>query len=193
MRKKRIFVLLGHPDSESRGRQLLDAYERAAKEAGHEVRRTNLGELKFDPVLHKGYREIQELEPDLIKIQEDIKWCEHFVILYPNWWITMPALLKGMFDRLWLPGFAFHFYDKHSYRWQKLLTGRTARVFVTMDSPPLWERLLLGDFTNEIKRGILGFAGFKVHLTKIGPMKNASSARLARFEKIFVRLGQKGE
>ena len=75
MRQKKIFVLVGHPDSESLSGELATHYVYGAEEAGHEVRRTNLGQLQFDPILHKAYKEIQPLEPDLLKIQEDIKWA----------------------------------------------------------------------------------------------------------------------
>src|SRR3989344_2559744 len=58
----------------------------------------------------------------------------------------MPALLKGLFDRAWLPGFAYKFLPS-GIGWVRLLKGRTARVFVTSDSPPLMARVLFRDNT----------------------------------------------
>lgn len=45
-----------------------------------------------------------ELEEDLVKAQELIRWADHLVFVYPIWWGTMPAVLKGFFDRVFLPG-----------------------------------------------------------------------------------------
>lgn len=177
----KIFILIGHPDKESFNKELAFSYAEGAKERGHEVRITNLGDLQFDSILHRGYREIQELEPDLKKAQEAIKWCDHFVIFYPSWWSTMPALLKGFFDRVWLPGFAFHFHQNGIW-WDGLLKGRTARVFVTSDAPPIFTRIIFGDTTNEIRKGILWFAGFKVKVKKIGPLKNISEIKKLKWK-----------
>ncbi len=192
MVQKKIFIFLGHPDKETRCGSFADAYEAGAKEAGHDVRRVNIGDMQFDPILHKGYKVIQEMEPDIKMVQENIKWCEHFVILYPTWWSTMPALLKGFFDRAWLPMFAFHFH-RNNMGWDKLLKGRSATVFVTSDSQPLIARILFGDTTNEIKKCILGFAGFSpIRIHKIGPLKNITPDRLegwrAKFKKWGARL-----
>ena len=57
--QKKIVILLGHPDTtETISGQVADAYEAAARKAGHEVQRFNLGELHFDPILHKGFKVI---------------------------------------------------------------------------------------------------------------------------------------
>jgi len=171
-KKKKVLVLLGQEDRDTFCGSLATVYQKGAEQNGHMVRRVNIGDLKFDPLLHKGYKIIQELEPDLKKLQEDIRWADHIAIFYPTWWSGMPAILKGLFDRMWLPGFAFHFHK--TLGWDKLLKGRTAHVFITMDSWPMVSRMLFGDSTNEISRAILGFAGIHpVKITKVGPLKHA--------------------
>lgn len=197
-RKKKITILLGHSDAETLSGELATIYESAAKKAGHEVRRTNIGDMRFDPILHKGYKVIQELEPDLKKLQEDITWCDHFVVIYPNWWCTMPALLKGLFDRMWLPGFCFGFHKKgilgHYHVWKRYMRGKTARVFVLSGSPPFILWLLFGDYTNEIKQGILWFVGFKVKLTRLGPTDhNPPKWKVNSWLRKAARLGRLGE
>lgn len=194
---RRIFILVGHPARESSAGSLADEYESGAREAGHEVRRMNLADLAFDPILHEGYKEIQPLEPDLVAVQENMKWAEHIVILYPNWWCTMPALLKGMFDRMYLPGFAFRFKKdaegNQTIWWEKMLTGRSAHVVVTTGTHPWVVRFLFGDYTNEIKRGILGFGGISpVRVTTIGPCDSASERQKERWRQKFYKLGKKG-
>ena len=192
-RKKKIFILMGHPDSDSLNCTLADEYQRGAEEAGHEVRRMNLGELNFDPILHHGYRLMQELEPDLLMFQENMRWCEHFTVFYPSWWSTMPALLKGLFDRTWLPGFAFKFTSDFS--WQKLLKGRSATMFVTSDTIPFIQRIMFGDTTNELRNGILWFAGFgPIYVRKFGYLRHFNStARRERIKKTVYNFGKRAK
>ena len=168
---KKIFILLGHPDNDSFNFTLADSYQEGAESAGHEVRRMNIGDMKFDPILHHGYRVIQELEPDLVAFQENVKWCDHFVIFYPSWWSTMPALLKGLFDRVWMPGFAYKFTS--DFTWKRLLKGKTASMFVTSDTVPFAQRIIFGDTTNELRKGILWFSGFSpIWVRKFGYLKH---------------------
>ncbi|OGG76267.1 hypothetical protein A2950_01475 [Candidatus Kaiserbacteria bacterium RIFCSPLOWO2_01_FULL_55_19] len=189
---RKIFVLLGHSHTQGFTAELADAYEHAARAASHEVRRLNLGELKFDPILHKGYREIQPLEPDLVTVQENIRWADHVVILYPNWWTSMPALLKGMFDRMWLPDFAFSF-SKENHDIAELLKGKTARVIVVDGAQsPFMTRLKYGDYTNEISRGILGFSGMSAQVTTMGPCEHPDAAKHAAWVAQVQELGSQG-
>ncbi len=190
---KKIFILLGHPDTDSFNCSLADEYERGAEEAGHEVRRMNICDMKFDPVLHHGYRVIQELEPDIVSFHENVKWSDHFVVFYPSWWSTMPALLKGLIDRAWIPGFAYKFTGE--FTWKKLLKGKSATMFVTSDTMPLVQRVMFGDTTNELKWGVLWFSGFgPIRVRKFGYLKHFhSTGRRERIKRTVYKRGAKAK
>lgn len=193
----KIYIFLGNPDKEGTlGASLADTYESAARAAGHEVRRANIGDLSFDPILHKGYRTIQELEPDLKQVQEDVKWCDHFVVVYPIWWSTMPAILKGMIDRMWLPAFAFRFIKtpsgKSTMGWHRLLKGKTARVIVTLKNQAWLEHFMYGNFTSDIANAILRFSGFKVCITEVGNAEALSERAKTAWQKRITTLARAG-
>ena len=182
---------MGHPDKDTFNGALASEYERGAGEAGYEVRRMNIGDMAFDPILHLGYKQIQELEPDLVAFQENVRWCQHLVILYPSWWSTMPAILKGLVDRVWLPGFAFKF-TPGGKMWQKLLKGRSASMIITSDTAPLIQRLVFGDTTDELRRGILWFAGFSpVRVHKFGYLKHFGLWHRERLKRKVYSLGRR--
>jgi putative NADPH-quinone reductase len=175
---KNITVILGHPDSNSYCAAIATAYADAAEAAGNNVKFFKLGEIAFDPTLHHGYGKIQELEPGLKTIQDAITWAQHLVFIYPNWWGSMPALLKGFFDRVFLPGYAFKYRDNSRF-WDRLLVGRSAHAIVTMDTPP-WYYWLVYRMPghHQIRKTILEFCGVKpVKITSLGPVRHASSAQ----------------
>lgn len=178
---KKILLLLGHPDKEGLCGELADAYERGARAAGHTVDRLNIGEMQFDPILHKGYRQRQELEPDLCRFQELVTACDHFVVIHPVWWVGMPAGLKGLFDRAWLPGSAFRYMKMKSGKrmifWHRLMRGKTARIIVASGTSPWLVRLLPGNVNAQLKWGILWFAGFRTRTTWLGPSENVPEKR----------------
>lgn len=196
MHSKKILLLLGHPDKTGFCGEMADAYERGAREAGHSIDRLNIGEMRFDPVLHKGYRERQELEPDLVRFQQLITAAEHFVIVHPVWWVGMPALLKGLFDRAWLPGSAFRYMKLPSGRrtifWHRMFRGKTARTIIASGTEPLLVRLLPGNVNAQLKWGILWFSGFSVRTTWFGPSEHIPPHRKARWLAKVERLGKRG-
>ncbi len=179
---KNITVILGHPDASSFCGAIADQYVASAQAAGHSVRVFKLGEVVFDPVLRHGYNQRQALEPGLVEIREAISWAQHLVFVYPTWWGAMPAILKGMFDRTFLPGYAFQ-YRKDSVWWDRLLAGRSAQVFVTMDTPPWYYRLFYSmPGHHQIKKTILEFCGIKpVRITSFGPIRSATEAQRSKW------------
>lgn len=179
---KNITVILGHPDSSSFCGALTEVYVKSALEAGHAVKVFRLGEIPFDPVLHHGYNKRQELEPGLKEIQGAISWANHLVFVYPIWWGGIPALLKGMFDRVFLPGFAFK-YRKNSQFWDRLLAGRSAHLITTMDTPPWYYRFVYRmPGHHQMKKTILEFCGIKpVKVTSFGSIRFATQAQRSKW------------
>lgn len=175
---KKIFLLLGHPDKSGLCGMLADAYEQGAQEGGHDIVRMNIGEMQFDPILRMGYRQRQELESDLVAFQKNVQWADHFVVIHPVWWVGMPAVLKGVFDRAWLPGSAFRYIKTKSGErtifWHRLMRGKSARIIITSGTAPWMVRLLPGNVNAQLRWGILWFSGFKVRTTWYGPAENTS-------------------
>jgi NAD(P)H dehydrogenase (quinone) len=194
---KKIFLLLGHPDKSGISGAFADAYEAGAKEGGHEFRRQNIGELQFDPILHKGYRAMQDLEPDLKAFQENVQWADHFVVVHPVWWVGMPAILKGLFDRAWLPGSAFRYMKMPSGKrtpfWHRLYKGKTARIILASGTHPWLVALLPGNVNAQLKWGLLWFAGFSVRTTWYGPSENVPEPKRSRWISNIKELGKRGK
>jgi putative NADPH-quinone reductase len=189
---KNILIILGHPVKDTFSDLLREAYTKGALASGASIRELDLRKLKFDLNFTQGYRGNQELEPDLQQAQEDIKWANHLVFIYPNWWSTFPALMKGFIDRTFLPGFAFK-YHQGSLLWDKLLKGRSARLIVTMDTPPWYYWLVYRrPGHNAMKRGILGFCGIRpVKTTTIGAVKTSSEKKRQQWIASVEKLGRK--
>jgi NAD(P)H dehydrogenase (quinone) len=96
-----------------------------------------------------------------------------------------------MFDRMFLPGFAFNF-DKKSKKLIQRLKGKTAHVIVLAGThSPFMTWLKFGDYTNEIRYGILEFAGMKAKVTSYGPCDRVSEARRAKWLRQIGQMGTK--
>jgi putative NADPH-quinone reductase len=189
---KKVLVINGHPDKESFCFALAERYKKGADAAGAECKLVHLIDLKFNPILTFGYRKISELEPDLLKMQQEITAADHLVFVYPNWWSTLPALLKGFIDRVFVPTFAFK-YRPNSPFWDKLLKGKTARLIVTMDTPQ-WYYWLINKNAghNAMKVGILEFSGIKpVKISSFAIIKSSNEKKRNKWLDDVEALGKK--
>jgi len=114
------------------------------------------------------------MEPDLRNAQELIVWAEHIVFIYPTWWGTVPALLKGFIDRVFISGFAFE-ETEAGIGYEPLLRGKTAEILTTMDTPTLaYQFIYRAPGHNAMRRAILEFCGLIVtRISAFGPVKKS--------------------
>lgn len=190
---KKILILNGHPYDKSLCAALAQKYQEGAENGGFDIKLVNINELKFNPILEGGYTEPMALEPDLEEQQELIKWCDHLVIVTPNWWYGPPALLKGYFDRVLLPGFAFKYGTNGPPT--ASLKGRSARVIYTQCAPFILSLLFMKDsFWTTFKTGILGFCGFSpIKRTVFDSVAQADQKKIQKWLDKVYKLGLAGD
>ncbi|MFC5405305.1 NAD(P)H-dependent oxidoreductase [Cohnella soli] len=190
--KPKILIINGHPDDQSFCAALSEAYKEGAAGREASVQNIDLGRIDFTPILKFGYRRRTELEPALLEAQKLIRWADHLVFIYPTWWGTMPALLKGFLDRILLSGFAFKYRDNSSL-WDKLLKGKTARLIVTTDTPSWYNWLVYKRAGhNVMKNNILRFCGVNpVKITEVGPLRSSSEKQRGKWLADVRRLGER--
>jgi len=190
---KRILVLDGHPVEGSFCGALAQQFADNAAQAGNDVRVRHLSAMRFDPDFGtSSFKEAKPLEPDLEAIWQDIVWCEHLVVAHPLWWGGLPAKLKGLFDRVLLPGAAFQ-YVKGKPLPEKLLKGRTSQVLVTSDTPGWFYRWIYGAGSRkQIEKQILNFCGLKpVGYHMFSPILGSSDEDRAKMMSRAAGLGRK--
>ncbi|WP_422355918.1 NAD(P)H-dependent oxidoreductase [Roseivirga pacifica] len=169
---KKILIINGHPDKESFNFALSKAYKTGALASGAVIQEINIRDLNFNPNLGFGYRKRTTLEPDLEDAQQKLKWADHLVWVYPVWWGSVPAIMKGFLDRVLLPGFAF-IKRKDSLWWDKCFKGKTARLICTLDQPAWYYKYFYGSPSHKaMKKLTMNFIGVrKVHISTIGPIR----------------------
>lgn len=164
----KVLIIQGHP---TRGgghfcHALADAYVEGAASGGHEVRRLTVTDLEFPILRDRTDWETAPPPPDIARAQDDIKWANHLVFIYPLWLGALPALLKAFLEQVARPGFAFTT-GSGGAGMQVLLKGRSARTVVTMGMPGLIYRWWFGALTlRSLEQNILAFVG-------IGPCRNS--------------------
>ncbi|WP_413110739.1 NAD(P)H-dependent oxidoreductase [Thaumasiovibrio sp. DFM-14] len=170
---KKILIINANPKAQSLTKSLSQQYAQSTSDR-HQVVSVHVRDLSFDTDLHQGYDDIQPLEPDLLELQTHIKWADHIVIFSPVWWGSMPAKFKGVIDRIFLPGFAFK-YEKGKSTPLKMLNGKTAELYFTLDTPPFWYKLFQGNVIyKQFKSTIFGITGIKNTSTNyFGPVISA--------------------
>jgi NAD(P)H dehydrogenase (quinone) len=135
----KCLVVTTHPLSNSLCRLLTDDVVSKLTEMGHEVVLEDLYADGFDPVLIAAEREsYYSGQYDTSRISQQVRRLEEaegIVLLFPTWWFSFPAMLKGWFDRVWAPGIAYdHASDLGPIK-PRLNTLRKVMVVTTLGAP----------------------------------------------------------
>jgi putative NADPH-quinone reductase len=136
----RVHVVYAHPkpDSFTGGaayRQIVEGL----RARGHQVDGLDLYAERFDPAMTLAEREVHYRSganrAGVERYVERLRAAEVLVLCFPTWWYGMPAILKGWFDRVWLPGMAFHNPPEGGTIKRGLTNIRTFTVVATYNAP----------------------------------------------------------
>jgi putative NADPH-quinone reductase len=160
---------------------LANRYAESALAAGHEVRRIDVARLDF-PILRNADEFYNGRPCEAIRnAQSDIAWADHLAFFYPLWSGDMPALLKAFVEQTFRPGFALGTDGSNRFP-KKLLTGKSARIVVTMGMPAFVYRTLLGAHSLKSVALSLGMCGIApIEETLIGGAGNACETSRRRW------------
>ena len=193
---RRILVLQGHPDSAGRHlcHALAESYANGAAEGGHEVRIVTIGELEFPLLRSKDDWERGTLPVGLAEAQASIAWAQHIVLVFPLWLGGMPALVKGFLEQVARPGFALSKPEGNGFA-KKLLTGRSARLVVTMGMPAaVYRWYFRAHALKALERNILGFVGIApIHETLVGMVEGLDDKGRGTWLQKLHNLGRRAE
>ncbi len=111
----RALVVFSHPVPESFSAALHQRVVKTLSEGGWEVDDCDLYAEGFQPVLTTGERRGYHAEPDnlapVASYVERLRAADALVLVFPVWNFGYPAMLKGFFDRVFLPGVSFKIGD----------------------------------------------------------------------------------
>ncbi|MDR0761650.1 MAG: NAD(P)H-dependent oxidoreductase [Campylobacteraceae bacterium] len=188
---KKILIINGHPDKNSLNHAIGSSYAKGVNKSGGSVEVVNIGELKFNTNLEYGYKKEIELEECLSNALAKIKDAEHIVFIFPLWWGSYPAIMKGFIDRVFLPKITFD--HNSSGKRVELLKGKSARIIITMEQPAWYYKFICRSCaTVQLKHITLNFCGIKnVKATYFGSIGSAKEERLKKILKTTESIARK--
>lgn len=180
-----IVIIQGHPDKDRSHycHAVAAAYTKSAESQGHNIKHIIVADIDFPLLRSKADFDGKHIPAVIKQAQDDISWAKHIVIIYPLWLGTMPALLKGFIEQVFRPGFAMTPPEPGQQLWKKLLTGKSARIIVTMGMPAFLYRWFFGAHSvKNLQRNVLSFVGIKpIRTTLIGMVDAGNENKLAAY------------
>jgi NAD(P)H dehydrogenase (quinone) len=143
-----IQVVHSHPLTDSYNHALFRIIVDQLQER-HQVIATDLYRERFSPVMtepeRRSYYQPPYAEEEVAPLVRQLRQADGIIFCFPHWWFSMPAMLKGYFDRGWAPGTAFA-HDLNGGRIEPLLTNIKLFGVVTTYGSPWWlTRIVMQD------------------------------------------------
>lgn len=130
-------IISSHPYDGSFNGAEVNLIKETAMAKGYNIRHIDLVRENFDPVMHgedlRLWRTGESNNPQVAEYKKAIEDADVLVFPFPVWWGTMPAVLKGFLDKVFLPGWAYK-YDENG-EMVGLLDNKKAIVITTMQTP----------------------------------------------------------
>jgi putative NADPH-quinone reductase len=163
----RILVIYAHPVETSFHAAMHARVVAALLRAGHEVDDCDLYAEGFNPVLSRQERlDYHDTRINRLPVKdyvERLQRAEALVFCFPIWCFGLPAILKGWFDRVLMPGVSFDISDPAHVR--PALTHLKRIVALTSYGRPRWMAFLMGDPPRKvIKRYLRALTGGKARI-----------------------------
>jgi putative NADPH-quinone reductase len=144
----RALLILAHPNPDSFCHAIAARTEAGLRRGGHDVIVHDLGAEGFRAAMSDAERtayhgDTPVLDPLVAQHIDDLRACEILVVVYPTWWSSLPAVLKGWFERVMVPGVGFVFDEQHKVR--PGVTHIRRLVGISTYGSPWWYVKLVND------------------------------------------------
>jgi NAD(P)H dehydrogenase (quinone) len=142
----RVLVLFAHPVETSFNAAIHAKVVETLRRAGHDVDDCDLYAEGFDPVLTRaerlGYHTVPDNRGPVDAYVQRVLAADAIVICSPVWNFGFPAILKGFFDRVFLPGVSFKLVDNG---WRPALHNVSKLAAVMTYGGTRFRAMLVGD------------------------------------------------
>ncbi len=190
MENKNILIILAHPESKSFCGSMAAECEKHFRARGATVTVRDLYKLNFNPVAgqtdftvlsEKSKTKLFQLGAEQregylagtiandIKIESElVKKADLIFFVFPFWWSSCPAIMKGYIDRVLMHGFAFDYYTNAMFN-NGLLKGKQTKLFLTTGgaeeyyTPQGPHKMSVEERLEGLTYGALAFCGLNVH------------------------------
>ena len=188
----KVLVVLAHPNPDSFSHAIVDRVVCALANREHSVSVIDLYGLDYSTALTRAelvaYPTSEPaIDPMVIEHTRLIQECSTIVFVYPTWWSSMPAILKGWIDRTMLPGVAFSV-DPETLKLQPGLTNVRRLIGITTFGGPRLASLVVRDNGSKIVTRSLRAVCHRRCRTTWPRMFNVDSSTIAQREKFMRRV-----